>query len=187
MSIYSSTIITEFKPTWLYIKTHTITGKKYFGKTSQKNPCTYKGSGTYWRNHLKIHGNTIHTELIGPFYSIEDIQLYALMFLLTNNIVKSKEWANEKPENGLDGGNNHNPTNKGKPLSISTKQRLSEVNMGKKMSVESSIKKSQSLSGRIFTEEHKAKLGKAKPPRTAEHSANISAAKKGKTQSASLK
>jgi hypothetical protein len=31
-----------FKPTWLYIKQHTVTGLKYFGKTT-RNPEKYKG------------------------------------------------------------------------------------------------------------------------------------------------
>ena len=44
--------------THLYIKTHNITGLKYFGKTIG-NPYSYKGSGTYWNNHLKKHGNNI--------------------------------------------------------------------------------------------------------------------------------
>lgn len=99
MFIYQS----EFSPTWLYIKTHKLTGLKYFGKTASKNPYRYNGSGKHWKRHLKIHGNDIHTELIGPFYSIEDIQLYALMFSLTNNIVKSTGWANLINENGLAG------------------------------------------------------------------------------------
>ena len=43
----SENIYTNFKPTFLYIKQHTVTGKLYFGKTTQ-NPETYLGSGTYW-------------------------------------------------------------------------------------------------------------------------------------------
>ena len=45
----------------LYIATHNITGKKYFGKTVkwfteedlQEN---YHGSGKYWNNHRNKHG-----------------------------------------------------------------------------------------------------------------------------------
>jgi hypothetical protein len=43
-----------FKPTFLYIKTHSVTGLKYFGKTT-KDPFRYKGSGVYWVRHLKVH------------------------------------------------------------------------------------------------------------------------------------
>ena len=39
MTIYTSTTI---PPTYLYIKEHSITGLKYFGKTTAKNPLKYK-------------------------------------------------------------------------------------------------------------------------------------------------
>ena len=94
----------EFKPTWLYIKQHNVTGLKYFGKTVRKDPTIYKGSGTLWRRHIAKHGNNVSTSLIGPFYSREDIQLYAIMFSISNNIVNSEEWANLIPEDGLSGG-----------------------------------------------------------------------------------
>lgn len=38
----------------LYKKTHNITGLKYLGQTT-KNPYKYRGSGTYWKRHIKIH------------------------------------------------------------------------------------------------------------------------------------
>ena len=41
-------------PTYLYIKQHSVTKLKYYGKTTQ-DPCKYNGSGTYWKNHLKVH------------------------------------------------------------------------------------------------------------------------------------
>lgn len=44
-----------FRPTFLYIKQHTITGKLYFGKTSKNldKMLSYKGSGKYWLDHIK--------------------------------------------------------------------------------------------------------------------------------------
>ena len=42
----------------LYVKTHNKTGLKYLGRTTQ-DPYKYKGSGTYWRSHLKKHGNRV--------------------------------------------------------------------------------------------------------------------------------
>ena len=31
-------MLSNFKPTFLYIKQHTVTGKMYFGKTGKNNP-----------------------------------------------------------------------------------------------------------------------------------------------------
>ena len=52
--------INMFKPTYLYIKTHNITGLKYFGKTTG-DPYTYFGSGTKWLNHLNVYGKDVTT------------------------------------------------------------------------------------------------------------------------------
>lgn len=93
-----------YKPTWLYIKQHNVTGLKYFGKTSQKDPTKYKGSGKYWKSHLKKHGNNVTTIWCQLFTSKEDIVEYAVQFSKENQIVESKEWANLKEENGIDGG-----------------------------------------------------------------------------------
>lgn len=35
--------IDNFKPTFLYLKQHSVTGKLYFGKTVSKDPSKYKG------------------------------------------------------------------------------------------------------------------------------------------------
>ena len=109
---------------YLYIKTHQITGLKYFGKTVQDDPYTYKGSGTYWKSHLKKHGNNVDTEILG-YFSEDEIEKIALKFSHDNNIVESKEWANMKPENGLDGGAYG-------PISESTRKKISATSKGKK-------------------------------------------------------
>jgi hypothetical protein len=93
------------KPTFLYIKQHTTTGLKYFGKTSERNPYTYLGSGKYWKRHIKKYGPenvvTLWTQL---FTDEQKLIEYAKEFSKKNNIVDSDEWANLKEENGLDGG-----------------------------------------------------------------------------------
>jgi hypothetical protein len=93
-------------PTVLYIKQHPITGLKYFGKTTAKDPLKYKGSGTDWKLHLKEYGSThiITTIVFGPCTDSEVISEFALAFSRDDNIVESKDWANCKIENGLDGG-----------------------------------------------------------------------------------
>ncbi len=90
-----------FKPTFLYIKTHNQTGLKYFGKTTQ-NPFKYFGSGKYWRVHVRIHGYDISTEILGLFEDENECKNRALQFSKENDIVKSKQWANLKEENGID-------------------------------------------------------------------------------------
>ena len=96
--------------TTLYVKTHNVTGLKYFGKTmydiNSKDFKKYKGSGKYWVNHLKVHGKDVTTEIHAIFDEItqrDELVATALKFSEENNIVESKEWANMKPENGLDG------------------------------------------------------------------------------------
>lgn len=91
----------------LYIKTHNKTGLKYFGKTCGKNSNLYRGSGKHWVRHIKKHGYDVTTEVVGVFEDLIWCSLFALEFSHVNDIVKSKNWANLKPENGLDGGFDH--------------------------------------------------------------------------------
>lgn len=90
----------------LYIKTHNVTGLKYFGKTISKDPYKYKGSGTYWKRHLKVNGNDVNTFILGSFEDEDECKKVAIEFGKLNNIVDSKDWANLKEET-LDGGFDH--------------------------------------------------------------------------------
>lgn len=97
MSIYT------FRPTFLYIKQHLVTGKLYFGKTT-KNPETYLGSGSYWTNHIRKYGKEHVVNLwYCLFYNEQDCKDFALSFSFQNTIAESSAWANQIPENGLDG------------------------------------------------------------------------------------
>lgn len=92
------------KTTRLYVKQHSVTGLLYFGKTT-RDPLKYNGSGRYWSRHLRVHGKDIKTLWVSnTFHSESDIEEFALLFSELHDIVKSSKWANEKPENGLDGG-----------------------------------------------------------------------------------
>lgn len=51
----------NFKPTFVYLKQHTITKKLYFGKTTKENVETYMGSGVHWGAHIRKHGNFVET------------------------------------------------------------------------------------------------------------------------------
>ncbi|HET8688408.1 MAG TPA: NUMOD3 domain-containing DNA-binding protein [Methanosarcina sp.] len=146
-----------FKPTWLYIKQHNITGLKYFGKTT-RNPYSYIGSGTYWRRHLKLHGRDVTTLWCQLFNSEDEIKKFALEFSNKNNIVESKEWANLRPEDGLEGG-----SIPGHKRSIETREKLSIIASKRIQSEESNRKRSAALKGvpRPRSEEHQANLTKS--------------------------
>jgi hypothetical protein len=109
----------------LYIKTHNITGLRYFGKTTRKNINSYCGSGIYWQKHLKKHGKDFSTEVVGMFEKEEEVKQFAIAFSNINNIIESKEWANLKEENGLDG----NPC--GVKFTDEHKEKIRQSRLGK--------------------------------------------------------
>lgn len=108
--------LVSFKPTRLYIKLHTKTDLLYFGKSVRKNLYTYKGSGKYWKEHLKIHGDeyVINLWVSDWFYDPYELQKIALDFSRGKDIVNAvdengnKIWANLKEEDGL---NNYSTSN----------------------------------------------------------------------------
>jgi len=100
-----------FKPTYLYIKQHSKTGKLYFGKTTQ-NVLYYKGSGLYWKNHINKYGREFVVNLwFCLYYDKDDCTKAALLLSQTMNIVKSKSFLNQTIETGLGGGGHYKRTN----------------------------------------------------------------------------
>lgn len=86
---------------YLYIKQHSLTKLKYFGRTESKDPISYNGSGIYWRNHIRKHGiEFIETVQLWEFSNQDECTAFALEFSKENNIVESDQWANLMPENG---------------------------------------------------------------------------------------
>jgi hypothetical protein len=80
----------------------------YFGKTI-KNPEKYNGSGSYWTKHINKHGKEhVVTLWYCLFYDEQDCKEFALSFSEKQNIVESKDWANQIYENGTDGFDNGN-------------------------------------------------------------------------------
>ena len=79
---------------YLYVKTHTITGLKYLGYTSSKNPHRYPGSGIYWNSHLKKHGYTWDTEILKECLSKEEIKNWGQYYSDLWKVVDNSEWAN---------------------------------------------------------------------------------------------
>jgi hypothetical protein len=174
-------MLKEFKPTYLYIKCHNVTGKLYFGKTTlpYDKMLKYLGSGDYWKSHIRKHGIehvvTIWSRL---FFDKDECTAFAVDFSTKEQIVESEDWANFRYENGLDGGNMPG-VNKGVKRSAATRALISKIRTGSKQTAETCKKRSTALKGRIFSSEHIAKLCKPKPPRSKQHSENQSRARKG--------
>lgn len=192
--------------TIIYIKTHNKTGLKYFGKTT-KNPYKYKGSGKYWKKHLKIHGDDIKTEVIKIFDDENECEEFCMEFSILNDIIKSKEWANLINENGKDGapvGNKRDSLTKETKDKISKssksrweckeyKDKLIKIHKERWLNAPE-LKKNQSdrLMGIKRPEHSKTMLGrtpsektkeKMRKPKKAGHGENVSKALKGKCKS----
>ena len=171
-----------FQPTALLVMEHTVTGLKYFCKTTVLNRVhRYKGSGTTWLNHLRTHGFDVNVGLLG-FYVEESRCLDAAKkFSIENRIVESDEWANAIPEPGRNGGSmcgqrnpffgkTHDPetiervrlkkigksVNKGAYQSPEKRAKISASLMGRKNPAVSAA-----LTGRKLSDETKAKIAEA--------------------------
>ena len=190
--------MSSFVPTYLYVKEHSITGLRYFGKTTKKDPYKYNGSGKYWTNHYKKYGKDhIKTLWVSELFTDKDSLIeFALLASDHWNIVDSDDWANLKPENGLDGWiNNASHSNetkqrmsasaKGKIMSEETREKLSKANTGKTRSDETKQRMSESHKGKTISDETRAKMSAARKGRklSDEHKAKISAGGKGKHSS----
>ncbi len=130
---------TIFKPTWLYIKEHKITKLKYFGKTVRDDPVSYIGSGTYWLNHLKKHGNNVDTIWMTLFTDKDELISFAVKFSQENDILNAtdekgnKIWANLMIETGIGPGAHREETKarirkncKGRVVDLETRKKISD-------------------------------------------------------------
>jgi hypothetical protein len=149
---------------YLYVKTHNITGLKYLGKTTKKDPHKYLGSGIYWRNHLKKYGSDYATVIIKECHNKQDLKTWGIYYSNLWNVVDSSEWANLKPEDG-DGGSIAGKTNGmyGKRHSVETRKKISQAEKGKIVSEETRRKMSitrKGKPGKKHTQETKEKISK---------------------------
>jgi hypothetical protein len=142
------------KPTRIYHKKCSHCGLNYLGKSVQENIEMYSGSGKRWTQHLKKHkAKSIHVWSSDWFYD-ESIKEYALNLSESLNIVDSKEWANLKPENGIDGG--------AQEWSEVSRKRLSETITGRKQSDEWIAKRNTKESNAKKSQSHKLRLSESK-------------------------
>lgn len=121
---------------YLYVKQHTKTKLKYFGKTT-RDPYKYRGSGVYWKKHIRKYGiEHIETIDLWAFSDQEECSNFALIFSKNNNIIESNDWANLIDEDGRGG--------RGVP--------------GRKQTLEERQKRSDALVGKPKSESHKQNL-----------------------------
>ena len=113
----------EIKPTYLYIKQHSITGLQYFGCTTRIDVVKYNGSGSYWSKHIKKHNRKFVKTLlvIGPYTNSEELKNLALYMSEELDVVASDKWANLISEDGLGCGNL-----KGYKHSSETREKMSK-------------------------------------------------------------
>lgn len=178
---------------YLYVKQHNVTGLKYFGRTYQ-NPMKYRGSGTRWLNHLRVHGNDVSTIQVWSFNDLEECSDFAVKFSNENNIISDERWANLIIENAKEGAvygrvlseetkaklklarAKRGPVSQetrdklrasrlGKRLSEEAKQKVSAAQKGKKLSVSHIESLKRFNTGKILSDEHKAKISATKQKR----------------------
>ncbi len=82
------------------IKTHNKTGLKYLCITKKENWISYTGSGVYWKNHLKAHGNDIHTDLLFESDNYDVFVKECIRYSDLYDVVNSDSFANTVPEMG---------------------------------------------------------------------------------------
>jgi len=109
---------------YLYIKKHNVTGLKYLGYTSAKDPHKYKGSGKYWSSHIKKYGYDVTTIILLATDSKEEIKATGEFFSTLFGVVKYSDWANLKVES-CDGGWDYVNSN------ITEHRRAKQVEQGK--------------------------------------------------------
>jgi len=143
--------------TYLYKKTHNITGLQYLGKTSKSDPYTYQGSGKYWKSHINTHGYNVTTQILKECSSDDEVKFWGEYYSKLWNVVADESWANLKIESG-DGGT--------PPQEI--RQQISAKLTGRKLSETTRSKMAA------------AKLGKKRGPHSVEHRAKIGEAQKGR-------
>jgi hypothetical protein len=108
---------------YLMVKTHNTTGLKYLCQTKAKDPFKYKGSGKYWKLHIKKHGVDINTKILKECQTKNDLRNWGAYYSNLWNVVDSNEWANLMPELGDGATPGHKRTIKSILKGIETKRK----------------------------------------------------------------
>lgn len=193
---------------YIYVKIHKVTGLKYFGKTTKDNYAGYLGSGLIWKRHLSKYGNHVVTFLIKTFENndMENCKNFCIKFSEDNNIVKSKNWANLRVENGMDGApvghEGSKPSEESRRLSSERSKEMwqslefrDKISISQKQSWDSErkIKHAEKLSGRKRPDQSERLKGSRLPeshpfnkkevPKKENHKEKISKALKNRPKS----
>jgi hypothetical protein len=164
------------KPTYLYIKEHSVTRLRYLGKTTKSDPYKYQGSGKHWVRHINKHGlDHVKTIWVSePFTDKSRLVEFAMLMSEELDVVKSNNWANLKEENGLDGAiPGVTPWNKGIPRTDEEKQAMSQARKGFvawNKGVPCKEETKSKLKDRKRTEETKLKIQSARAKQVIIHS-----------------
>ena len=113
------------KKIYLLLKTHNDTKLKYLCKHygTEESCFTYTGSGTYWKNHIKKHGNNVETIIVDVFDDIESFKKVSIALSEELDIVNSKEYANLVIEDGHGGAESmHTPDARKKAVATMKKR-----------------------------------------------------------------
>lgn len=165
---------------YLMIKTHNKTGLKYLCKCTNRDPYKYKGSGTYWKRHIKEHGYEVVTEVVFQTEDLDEFNSVCLQYSKEFNVKDSNEWANLIEETGLDGGTTHTDPYwlKGFKHSDESKKKISESSKGKRAPLSEDVKAKirDSLRGKPM------KCSPKGVSKTEAHRRNVSKALKGKSK-----
>jgi hypothetical protein len=152
--------------TFLYLK-ELSSGLKYLGITT-KNPFKYKGSGKYWKRHLKHHNisnKDIKTTILLKTEDKEELRQKSLYYSELWDIVNNELFLNLAPESGIgtygfkfskDSKDKMNKDKKvlfkgkknpfyGKKHSKAVLDKIIQSNLGKKIPIEQTLK---SIKGR---------------------------------------
>lgn len=172
--------IDNFKPTFLYIKQHSVTGKLYFGKSNKTYDSfvKYRGSGSYWTKHIKKHGSQIETLWYCLFTDVYSLVEFAVTFCQNNNIGQrdTSIWANQCIETGLGGGS------LGFKHSVESNEQNRQRQLGKKQSKETIEKRTSKNKGKTWNadqkEKHSLLMSTRKLYHTTETKLNLSISKK---------
>ena len=142
---------------YLYVKTHNVTGLRYLGQTSQQDPHKYPGSGTRWRNHLRVHGYNFSTEILKECANKAELKQWGIYYSTLWNVVKDSGWANLKPEEA-DGGHHSEETRR--KIGLKSRGRIQSAE-SRKLNSEKNSGKNNHMFGKTHSAESREKISKA--------------------------
>ena len=149
---------------YIYETTNLINGKKYIGKhISNKFDNNYYGSGIGLKRALNKYGKENFKVVI--LEEVEDLSLLSKLetdYIIKFNAVKDNNYYNNSYGGEDEGWSGINKMYKEKPdLWRRNREKSSKSQTGQKRTLETKTKISNSLKGRIFSEEHRKNISEA--------------------------